>query len=238
MKIEKRDSPIEIKVSPYGAGWSDISWFVPKEMSEPLSLTASYTGRNMSDFARALYHLSPNQFETDIADDLMDSVSYKYDAETNRVGEICSTDEAGLRGTYIELPVKAVFHWDEEPGGSDWTLSREPPAKINGDIDFSVHVQIVLKRYRDTPMVRQYDFDFMYSDLCYAVGKALTEVMKKQGLYGYFYSTSDKIDIIHLIYIKAVALGCSDVLDLIYQDQRGGEISDFQKEMEILMFDM
>jgi len=220
MELKKRDCPIEIKILPQGAGWTDISWFVPEEMSEPLFLTASYIGCNMSDFARALYYLYPNQFEE------------------GRAGDLIETTQS---------QIKAEFHFEEEPGGSDWVISRELSAEDNEDnnkFDFPVHVSIKLDKYcggqfsREFDWASKFDFDVKYNDLCYAVGKAMTDVMKQRGLYGYWYSVSDQIDVVHLLFLKAVALGNTEACKLMKYGQDEGEQTDFAKEMELLLFDM
>jgi hypothetical protein len=242
--MQKRDCPIEIKILPCGAGWTDISFFIPEEMTEPLILTASDIGRNMSDFARALYYLYPRQFQTGRAGDIVESVDYAYDSNTDSYGKMYSIGEKRPSGQYAEFPIKAEFHWDEEPGGSEWTLTREIPDKPNYGSDFPVDIRIALDRYKGGQFSREHDyrseysFKFQYSDLCYAVGKAITEVLKSHGLYGYWYSTSDCIDLVHLVFLKAVALGCMCVCDLSKTGNHYGEATVFKNEVELIMFDM
>jgi hypothetical protein len=241
---KKYNCPIEIKIFPRGAGWTDISWYVPEQMSEPLILTASYIGCNMSDFVRSLYYLYPNQFETGRAGDLVEVVDYEYDMKTKRHGKMYKLGEDRPQGAYTECPIKAEFHFEEEPGGSDWTISREPSVEQKIETDFPVHVNIKLDKYKGGQFSREFDYDgefnfnFMYSDLCYAVGKAMTDVMKRYGLYGYWCSTSDCIDVVHLIFLKSVALGNTDTCRLTDCGQCEGESSDFSREMELLHLDM
>ena len=244
MNLQKRDCPIEIKITPCGAGWNDISWFVFGEMTEPILLTASNIGKNMSDFARALYYLCPNQFEEGRAFDIIETVDYAYDIDTKCYGKIYRIGESKPQGTYTEeFPIKAEFFWDEEPGGSNWIITRKPPAEPNKDTEFDVHVFIGIDRYRVGPIYKGhdyeniYDFDLKYSDLCYAAGKALTQTMKSSGLQGYWRSTSDIIDVIHLLFLKSVALGCNDACELEFHDDYSVK-SRFSNEMELLLFDM
>ena len=244
MKLLKRECPIEMCIIPCGAGWTDISFFVPGKMSEPLILTASYIERNVSDLARALYYLYPNQFETGRADDIIETVNYEYDMKTKRHGKIYRLGEKTPPGAYTSFPVKAEFHWEEDPGGSDWTLTREIPDAPNYEPDFPLHLHIALERYSGGQFAREYDynsvfdFDFMYSDLCYAVGKAMTDSLKSHGLYGFFYSTSDCIDLVHLVFLKAIALGCMDVCKLNETGKYGAESTNLQNEIELILFDM
>lgn len=77
-------------------------------------------------------------------------------------------------------------------------------------------------------------------DFCYAVAKACTEVIKEFGFYGYRYSTeSEPIKIHQLLFLKAYALGNTDARDLIVVDE-GLDCckTNFEKEMELLLFDM
>ena len=238
MPLEKRTCPIEIKVFPRGHGWTDISWFVPEKMSEPLMLKASYIADNIGDFARALYFLCPNQYAADSAYDIIEEVTFEYDLKTLKRGKMYKLGDKRPSTTYVNFPVKAGFRWDEEPEGSNWTLTRAPSLDPNADIDFIVHVHMELNRDMGDITLQVFDYDFHYHDLCYAVGRALTEVIKDYGLHGYFNSTRDRLDVVHLIFLKAVALNLDDAYDLIYKGNDDGFSSDFSAEMELLLFDM
>ena len=66
----------------------------------------------------------------------------------------------------------------------------------------------------------EYRYEYKYRDLCYAVAKAMTHVMKDYGFYGYHYSTSDNgIEIHQLLFLKAVALNRMDVWTLIHRNE-------------------
>jgi len=240
MELKKRDCPIEIEILPRGAGWTDISWFVPEQMPEPLILKASDIGYNIGDFARALYYLSPNQPELGGDGAKVEIVWYEYDSTTGRYGKMHRQGESLTPGgSYVMLPVKAEFSFEEEPGGSEWILSRNPPTEPNNDNDFPVHVHIKLDRYRyGYDCGYELDFDFKYSDLCYAVSKAFTKSIKKYGFYGYLHSASDSIDILNLIFLKAIALGNSDAYELNYHKNKNSANSNFRREIELLVFDM
>ena len=213
-------------------------------MPEPLILTASTIGRNISDFVRALYYLYPNQFQTGRAGDIIETVDYEYDMESKSHGKMYQMGESRQPGVYTEYPVKVGFRWEEEPGGNTWTLSREIPDSPNYEPDFLVHLQIALERYKGSQFSREYDyntvfdFNFMYSDLCYAVGKAITDVLKSHGFYGYWYSTSDCIDLVHLVFLKAIALGYMNVCALKETGNHRAESTDLLSEIELILFDM
>ena len=79
-------------------------------------------------------------------------------------------------------------------------------------------------------------------DLCYAIGKAATSVIKKYGFYGYHFSTgwddiqSDLININQLVFFKAYALNAMEARTLKEVDH--GFTSSFEKELELLLFEM
>jgi len=76
-------------------------------------------------------------------------------------------------------------------------------------------------------------------DFCYAVAKACTEVLKRYGFYGYRYSTEyDYFKLHQLLYIKAFALGALETRELLDADSEWVKRTSFEKEMELLLFDM
>ncbi|MBQ7005252.1 MAG: hypothetical protein IJN68_02350 [Clostridia bacterium] len=77
-------------------------------------------------------------------------------------------------------------------------------------------------------------------EFCYAVAKACTEALKEFGFYGYRYSTeSEPIKIHQLLFLKAYALGNMEARELIMVDEDFDcRKSDFNKELELLLFDM
>ncbi len=87
-------------------------------------------------------------------------------------------------------------------------------------------------------------------NLCYAVAKAYTEALKKYGFYGYFLGTGDDgcctgdiIPLYMFLFIKAYALGNMEAREMkrIWTDRENGYrayVSPFEKELELLLFDM
>ena len=85
-------------------------------------------------------------------------------------------------------------------------------------------------------------------DLCYAVAKACTEALKKYGFKGYLKSSGeqyvgDKIDLEMLLFIKAYALDAFEARSIskAWEEPSGWRqayASSFEKEMELLLFDM
>jgi hypothetical protein len=83
-------------------------------------------------------------------------------------------------------------------------------------------------------------FHLNFKDLCYAVAKACTEALKDYGFFGYRYSTEyDWFKIHQLLFIKAYALDDTESRELIATDSyKQCFKTDFEKEMELLLFDM
>lgn len=83
-------------------------------------------------------------------------------------------------------------------------------------------------------------FHLNFKDLCYAVAKACTEALKEYGFFGYRYSTEyDCFQIHQLLFIKAHALENNEACELIPTDENSWYYkTDFEKEMELFLFDM
>ena len=133
--------------------------------------------------------------------------------------------------------------WDEEGRFVNVKLSRKskkrtPPAI--GELD---PVEMDL----DT-CYGKFHYTIDGRDLCYAVARGCTEALKKYGFVGYTKSTGnqeygDGVSINALLFIKAYALGAPEVREtrMIYQCPNGWEKAEgsfFEKEMELLLFDM
>ncbi len=126
-----------------------------------------------------------------------------------------------------------------------------------------VKIRLTRKGKKRTPMTRgeadpvEVELDTCYGhfhytidgrDLCYAVARGCTEALKKYGFQGYIKSTGsqyygDSISMNELLFIKAYALDALEVREthLVYRRPNGweeAEGSSFEKEIELLMFDM
>ena len=134
-------------------------------------------------------------------------------------------------------------NWDEEGRFVKFTFTRRCTDRtaILGDAPDPVEVEI------DSVFgIDRYVVDGR--DLCYAVAKGCTEAIKKYGLLGYTKSTSnqyygDTINIKDLLFIKAYALDALEARETeqAWENPNGwekAEKSSFEKEMELLLFDM
>lgn len=124
--------------------------------------------------------------------------------------------------------VSTTVDWDNE--GEIMTI------KMTKDYDENAH-DINLKITTDYGETFK-EFTVNDKDLCYAAAKACTEVLKEYGIYGYKHSTEyDSFNLNQLLFIKAYALDCYRARALIKVDELT-EKTDFDKEVELLLFDM
>ena len=142
--------------------------------------------------------------------------------------------------------IRAQITWDSEGYITTIMLTRRfhdfsIPAPTDED-----NIEITIDQ-RDTLIVDA-------RDLCYAVAKASTDAMKKYSLYGYHLTCGadckgygDSIDIERLLFIKAFALNAMEARETkelfkhpVYSDDvfYDATFSSFEKEIEILLFDM
>jgi hypothetical protein len=230
MKLKKRDCPLSFKLIPRGGGWTHVYMNVGEERI--FFIITNVMGQQFNDLVRALYFFTPGQRDSDRADDIVDcKVGVVYN-DTNKVVEV-RDDLKGLPmgSVFREIAYRAEFSWDEEGSSSKWVLEREPTE----DTEFVVKLHIEIHRNE----TKVYDYEFRYADLCYAVAKACTATLKKYGFLGYHYSTyHENFNITQLLYLKAIALRCLEVRELQDDGTKYGGVSNLQKEIELLLFDM
>ena len=130
--------------------------------------------------------------------------------------------------------VRTLFTWEEEPRSAKWRISLDP--KDYGLENFPLDITIDRWDIDDT---RQYNFTVMYRDLCYAVAKCFTDVLKEHGVMGYHYGTyTDDINIRELLIIKAYALGIlSNYTSLSKVPEYKYDFT-YEEELQLLMMDM
>jgi hypothetical protein len=182
MQLQKRDCPLEIELIPRGAGWTYVCLTTGGERID--FVISNVMGGQFSDLVRILYFFSPGQYDSDSpnwfiecadGDFTLDEVPPKVAAEFRAHNKTTVH--------YVDIPHRAEFQWDEEPGFSHWILERVP----NLHEDFNVKLHIKIQRcgqhdgVYDLEFEKEYDFEFRYKDLCYAVAKAYTKVLKEFG---------------------------------------------------------
>jgi hypothetical protein len=103
------------------------------------------------------------------------------------------------------------------------------------DTDFNIKISIDINRNES----KHYEYNVRYKDFCYAVAKTCTEVLKTHGIYGYHHSIyEDDMHLRYLLFIKSVALNNFEARELTDMGDKNGEASSFEKEIELLLFDM
>lgn len=229
MNLQKRDCKIKMKLVPYGSGWTDF--YVNFDNEELYFTITSAFGDNFSSLIEALYYLHPKQndpydnMDIEYYDGVIDIIDNEY--KVVKIVKQYDNAPAIIR----PIPYKATFNWQEEGTSSEWTLTREPTE----DEDFDLQIDISVYREEE----KRYSYKVRYKELCYAVAKTCTKVLKSHGIYGYHYSTyEDDINLRHLLFIKAVALDSLEVRELTDMGDELGESTCFEKELELLLFDM
>ncbi len=131
--------------------------------------------------------------------------------------------------------IDADFEWDYEGEVLNWKISRrlyEPEIMLDITLDYEYGEKI--SHYR-----------VPYFDLCYAVAKATTELLKRTGIIGYHYLGEwDRIDIHHFLYIKHLGIFGRPIPYLQYPNEdfepynTGDYKTSFEDEIQLLTFDM
>ena len=233
MELKKRDCGIKMRLVPYGGGWTDVyADFGDGE----IYFIISYLGSNSFEtLMKALYHLYQENPDPEEAYDLVEckeGICQQIDGEYVVTKIVDRTSSEDLPCVVQDIPWKASFDWYEEIDGSKWIIERQPTT----DTAFNVHVHIEIHRSE----VKEYDYTVKYEDLCYAVADACTKALKKHGFWGYHKATYDQdMNIRYLLFLKSIALNNMEARELTYYDEKGeGETADFNKELELLLFDM
>ena len=209
-ELKKRDCDINIKLTPSGAQFLHFEMDIQGDHLE--FLPASTVGEQFGAVVSALYTL----FYED-GGDHEEWRSRDYISDENHV---------------IHTAVTKV-EWDNEGEVVEIILSR----KFEVDIDYENDlIEILLKNY-DKALKK---YTVKTKDLCYAVAKACTEVLKEYGFYGYRCSTEyDYFKLHQFLYIKSFALGNFEARELFSKEEnKWAKRTSFEKEIELLLFDM
>ena len=209
MNLQKRDCEIKAHIEPLGAELLDISF----DFSDSkLGFTpSSVMGCQFGDFICALYTLY-HEKSNERFDGHNEWHKRKYHANKDHI----------IQATTVTV------EWDDE--GTYMILEMTKP--VDGDI-------ILLRASTDYGKTYN-EYNVNDRDFCYAITKAYTEALKKFGFYGFRYSTEGEPVMIHqLLFLKAYALGNMDARELIVVDEMLDCCkSSFEKEIELLLFDM
>ncbi|MBR4791901.1 MAG: hypothetical protein IK024_13515 [Treponema sp.] len=231
MDLQKRECPMEITTE-CGAGWGFM-----KIQYENLNLEFYNTNvydRDFDDLLKTLYFLNP-YFEDDLWPNDLD----KYpDKPMFEVVEYQKKNDIGFRYHAIS----SNFIWNEEPDISKWTISRKATSPKEHAKNYSFDLIFHIEKYEESiDNKTEFDFQIKYNDFCYAVAKAFTQLIKKHGFYGYHQSTYNQdFNMRYFLSIKAIALNNFEALKIedVKNEHVDGDSSSFEKELELLQFDM
>ncbi len=230
LNLKKRDCDIKMRIVPYGGGWTDVHLDI---CGDSHYFIISYVfGDQFSALLALLYKLHPDNGGSE-----HDGVKVEYKTgicehtdSGYKVVKIVGCDEnVPVRCVCRDIPWKGSFTWDEEGEYSEWSIERIPDEST--DFMLSIHVEHHEKTF---------EYSLPYKEFCYSVAKACTEMLKEYGFGGYYNSTyTQDMNLRHLLFIKSVALDNFEALELTHYEEQGhGETTDFEKELELLMFDM
>ena len=209
-ELKKRDCDIRIKLTPSGAQYLHFEMDIQGDHLE--FLPASTIGDQFGAIISALYTLFHEKDDGH---------------EEWRHREYLSDEK------HVVHTVVTKVEWDNEGDVIEIIMSRKCEVDIDYENDL---INIELRNYDE--LLKKYTVKT--KDLCYAVAKACTEVLKEYGFYGYRYSTEhDYFEIHQLLYIKLFALLNFDARVLRSKDKNEwAERTSFEKEIELLLFDM
>ena len=241
MLLKKRDCPVKIRITPSCAYYQLIEMEINGDLHNFLPSAAM--GYQFMDFMAAVYQLYT---ENDGLDCHNHAITFNPLYGKNRRKIETHRTDPSVREEGI-FAGSGVF-WDEEGPTVSVTLSRTVPRRHLSAVPGAPDpVKIVIEYESHPHKSGTYAYTVDGRDLCYAIGKAGTEAIKKYGFHGYFYSSSrddvvgDRIDLNQLLFFKAYALDAMDVREFVRVQEDFGATSyatDFRKELELFLFDM
>ena len=226
MELKKRDCGIKMRLVPYGGGWTDVYLNIGND--ELYFIITSMYGDNFNNLMSVLYFLYPENYDPEHTENYVDC--WEGIIENDEVVEIVERITKSSC-TAIAVPKKGEFSWDEEGASSYWVIEREATM----DTDFDIHISIDIKR----DDAQHYEYTVRYKDFCYAVAKTCTEVLKSHGIYGYHNSIyHGDMNLRYLLFLKCIALDNFEARELTNLGRGSGESTSWEKELELLLFDM
>ena len=215
MNLQKSECSIQIEFYSVGAGWLHMKLSID---NDELDLCTSYCmGDSFHSLLESIYSLHPDAYDNDHSGRIVETKEIEAELD-------------GKKTTAI-VPYKATFYWDEEGSIIDWEFEHKPTLDREFDLNIKlgIHRNITDECKEDT---------VSYKEFCYALAKACTELLKKQGINGFHQSYWDgDINLRYLLFIKAMALDADEMIETKYNKDHEAS-SDINKELEFLMFDM
>lgn len=231
MKLWKRDCPVKLEVSPSGFGWVNLTFEIGGDKYDVD--VSGCLGSGIGGFIQSLYQLYGGKKSTPDRDHVLEVYEY---IEVSKGGRVV---ERRLRGEdeecYCEMPKTTSCDLDEEGHGYTISFQRE----FTEDSDFEVKVKVVEWGHVAAENEKPVEYTVRYSDLCYALGKALTTAVKEVGFGGFCENAWNyDISLRHLCFLKATGLGHPEWVLPKYADSDSPAVSSFEDEMKLLEFEL
>jgi hypothetical protein len=235
MNWEKRDCSIKMELVPYGDGWEDITLAICGD--HHWWSVSGCLGDGFWALVESLYALYPHQAHDELEQRrLTEFDEFIGDFQKGEFVNMRPKPE-GYTGSYISLPKTAEFFWDHEGWGVRWKLTKES----GQERDFLLTIDLEeTEGDQSDDDHKTFHYTVRYSELCYAVGKAITEALKKHGFGGFHTSVWESdVNVRHLCFLKACGMGNPDAVHPFDSAEKGvGAVSSFADEIELLLFDM
>ena len=228
LKLNKRNCDMRIRLTPFDCDMLRIHWRIDSE--NYYFIASGVMGSQFSAFLSAVYDLYEEE-------DQSHYLHCKYNK--NIIYEYPHNREDK------KYCIKSKITWDGE--GPFYTISFTRIGEHIGPIldpNTPGPIQVKIESTRQSSKECTIDG----RDLCYAVARGCTEALKKYGFKGYTktsggYDVGDSFSIEKLLFVKAYALGVLDVCkaEELWKNPnswRTIEATNFEKEMELLLFDM
>ena len=228
MKLNKRNCDMRIKLTPYGCDMLRVHWRIDGE--NYYFHASGVMGSQFSAFLSAVYGLYEEKDQSHYLHcKYYDSITHEH--PHNREDK--------------KHQFKTSVTWDGE--GPFYTITFVRTTETEEPIlDPSTPDPIQIKIESTRQPSKECTVDGR--DLCYAVARGCTEALKEYGFKGYTTSTGgydvgESFSIEELLFVKAYALGVLDICttEELWASSKGwarAEASSFEKEMELLLFDM
>ena len=209
--------PLRFTITDCESGWTDLSCDFYGTI---IDIYISYIGYQPSALIEAVRIFHSHE------------ISYRDDYCYSHI-DIAKAEDIDTLDYWDMVPMVVEFAWEEEPRRSTWTISRDE--KDFGKDDFPVKIKIVRKDDEEI----SHEFTVRYRDLCYAVAKCYTDMLKRYGFSGYYHgSYGDDINLRQLLEIKGYALGLTSNMYAENGMDNYRLTLTPDEELELLMMDM
>lgn len=228
LKLNKRNCGMRIRLTPFDGDMLRIHWRIDGE--NYYFLASGVMGSQFSAFLSAVYGLYEEE----------DHSHYLHCRYNNDIIHEHPHNREDKKHCF-----KTKVTWDGE--GPYYTITFVRTCEVGAPIlDPCTPDPIQVKIESTRQSSKECTIDGR--DLCYAVARGCTEALKKYGFKGYTTSTGgyyvgESFNMEKLLFVKAYGLGVLGVCNTkeLWAEPNGwarAEASDFQKEMELLLFDM